>query len=121
MQNENAAESESAPVPLATWALAQTTKSPCAKAVLLALAASAGADDIAFVTPRQLGIQTELTAYNASKWLKRLITLGLAKRLGAPNLTTPTAYQLRPSQRESERRMAHMEVKVAGEPIYDER
>jgi len=120
MQNDDVADNESAGVPLAAWALTQTTKSYHAKAVLLALAASADADDVAFVTPRQLGIQTEMTAYYASQWLKRLITLGLVKRLGAPNLATPTAYQLRPREHEGERRMAYLGVNTAGDPIYDE-
>lgn len=65
-----------------TWALAQRTGSPSAKAVLLALANYAGASGESFPKQERLADETEQSVDSVQRRLKELVALGLIWKTG---------------------------------------
>lgn len=65
-----------------TWALAQKTGSPSAKAVLLALANYAGAAGESFPRQERLADETEQSVDSVQRRLKELVALGLIWKTG---------------------------------------
>jgi len=83
-------------IPATTWALAQTTESPSAKAVLLALAIAADADGEALVSQGALAFQTNQSIDSVQRRLKSLIKDGflVRSREANPFKQTPCGYRL---------------------------
>ncbi len=83
-------------IPVMTWALEQTTESPSAKAVLLALAIAANAKGEALVSQNTLAFQTNQSIDSVQRRLKHLLREGFIVRTKEPNAFkgTPAGYTL---------------------------